>query len=155
MMTIREMTRQDFDSVLEIMNAALSEAVRRSRGHLVVEFSDLENREYLKMICDSSESIGLVADDDATVVGYVVAIPAQQVTEPLTEKTLWVDDLAVRSTCRRQGIARHLMRSMEDRARERGYRQIRLNVHEFNSTALDFYAATSYECWSRIMSKRL
>jgi len=154
-MRVREMARQDLDSVLEIMNTASSEAVKTSGGDLVVQFSDLENREYLKMICDSSESIGLVAEDATKVVGYVVAIPAQQITEPLTQKTLWVDDLAVSAGSRRRGVATLLMRTMESHARRRGYRQIRLNVHEFNSHARDFYAATAYECWSRIMVKRL
>jgi GNAT superfamily N-acetyltransferase len=149
------MTQLDLDSVLEIMNAALSEAVEGSDGQFVAEFSDLENREYLQMVHDSHESVGLVADDDRTVVGYVIAIPAQQIAEPLTEKTLWVDDLAVRRDRRRQGVAKLLMEAMEEYARNRGYQQIRLNVHEFNTAARDFYAATEYECWSRIMAKRL
>ena len=149
------MKQSDIPAVIEVMNWALSESNQKSGGRLKIEFSESENREYLNMICESEESIGLVAEEHDIIAGYIVAIPAKQLTEPLSVKTLWIDDIAVRDTHQRQGFGTRLISGIEERARRHGYQHIRLNVHEFNVAAASFYAAAGYENLSRIMTKSI
>ena len=66
-----------------------------------------------------------------------------------------IDDLAVKSNYRQQGIATMLMEEFEKLAKEKGATEIELNVWTFNQNAIDFYEKKGYEAFSQRMRKVL
>lgn len=62
-----------------------------------------------------------------------------------------VHNLVVAHRFRRQGVAARLMEACSAWARERGLSEIELTVHEFNASALAFYAAAGFETARRRM----
>ena len=82
----------------------------------------------------------LVAEDEGDVLGYAVCF--LQETEGgsmAAHKTLYLDDLCVDKTSRKQGVGRRLFAAVEALAREQGCYDLTLNVWEGNSSALKFY----------------
>ena len=82
----------------------------------------------------------LVAEDEGDVLGYAVCF--LQETEGgsmAAHKTLYLDDLCVDETSRKQGVGRRLFAAVEALAREQGCYDLTLNVWEGNDAARAFY----------------
>ena len=80
----------------------------------------------------------LVAESENRIVGYcAIFLPgATAAADVLT--------VAVLPEFRRQGIARELMRQMEQWAKERGATSVMLEVETFNESAIALYQALGY-----------
>lgn len=63
--------------------------------------------------------------------------------------------LVARESHRRKGVGWTLMSGVHDRARERGLREVELDVYEFNGAAIELYEALGYETVRRKMRKQL
>ncbi len=61
----------------------------------------------------------------------------------------WLEDLYVRDEARRRGLARALVQSAIDHARERGCRRIELDANEDNAGALALYARLGFSDTSK------
>jgi ribosomal protein S18 acetylase RimI-like enzyme len=97
-----------------------------------------------------------VLESDATVVflavmagepvGYAVAeiIQNQGHTFRAPERYLLVDQIAVVSTNRRQGVGRVLMDAIDAHARDNGLDRVELDVRAHNRQALAFYESLGY-----------
>jgi len=79
----------------------------------------------------------LVAEADAEIAGYVVALEAADEGEIL--------NLAVVEGGRRRGLGRALVQAMVDSLAERGVRQVYLEVRESNAPARGLYAAFGFK----------
>jgi ribosomal-protein-alanine N-acetyltransferase len=80
-----------------------------------------------------------VAQSENTIVGYcAVLLPAAG--DPADVLTV-----AVLPAYRRQGIARELMRQMEQWAKDRGASSVMLEVETFNDAAISLYQSLGYE----------
>ena len=75
------------------------------------------------------------ADVDGTMMGYAFCILQETKDDPVLcdRKVLYIDDLCVDETCRRQGIAAALYRAVLDYARQLGCNAVTLNVWAGNS----------------------
>ncbi len=98
-----------------------------------------------------------VAEVTNQVVGFVQCSVMTTPERPmLYERTfVSVDSLIVQERYRRQGIGRRLMERVHTWARERGIREIELNVFEFNDTAIRLYEQLGYRTISRRMHRRV
>lgn len=67
----------------------------------------------------------------------------------------WLLEIFVEPRCRRQGLAGELMKRAEEWARERGARDIWLNVGGGNDKALALYRSQGYGVETMHLSKRL
>ena len=79
----------------------------------------------------------LVAEADAEIASYVVAIDAADEGEIL--------NLAVAEGGRRRGLGRALVQAIVDALAERGVRQVYLEVRESNAPARGLYAAFGFK----------
>ena len=84
-----------------------------------------------------SFAVFLVAEADAEIAGYVVAIDAADEGEIL--------NLAVAEGGRRRGLGRALVQAIVDALAERGVRQVYLEVRESNAPARGLYAAFGFK----------
>jgi ribosomal protein S18 acetylase RimI-like enzyme len=68
----------------------------------------------------------------------------------------WVNYLAVRPDCRRQGLGRQMMAGVEERLGARGCPKVNLQIREGNTDALAFYQRLGYLTDAGVsMGKRL
>lgn len=79
----------------------------------------------------------LVAEADARIGGYVVALDAADEGEIL--------NLAVAETGRRRGLGRALVQAIVDALGARGVREVYLEVRESNAAARALYAAFGFK----------
>ena len=113
--------------------------------------------EYFADLLADEDSALLVAESDGRVVGVVHGQlhGSAGMSVPGGSGYVEVDMLAVAPTHRRQGIGRALMAAAHAWAAERGARDVRLTVWEFNQGARAFYEALGYETMNRKLSLHL
>ena len=91
---------------------------------------------------DSSREIVLVAEAGGKVAGYVHAeVYSLLYWEPMVN----ILGLAVSSDCRRQGAGKTLMMRVEEWAKKRGIKEIRLNSGGTRKEAHEFYRAIGFD----------
>jgi ribosomal protein S18 acetylase RimI-like enzyme len=73
------------------------------------------------------------------LVGVLIAEPR------LWNNSLWIDNIAVSDSCRRKGVGSLLIKSIEDLAKEKGYRIIALETQNTNLPATSFYKKNGFE----------
>lgn len=90
-----------------------------------------------------------VAEFEAAGGYFVIARDAEQAVgcgafRPVGEQCAEIKRMFVRATARRRGIARQILRHLEDEARRRGFRSIVLETGCKNSEAIALYEAEGY-----------
>ncbi len=100
------------------------------------------DEELKKIIEDDTRPI-FVAIDKNSVVGYAFCIFEQILNDNIRTdiKTLYIDDLCVLDTHRKQHIGKALYEYTIAYARENGFYNVTLNVWGFNEDAIGFYKA--------------
>lgn len=86
---------------------------------------------------DMDADAGLVAVEDGEAIGLV--------NLGVRGKRGWIGGLGVVAEARRRGLGRRLMEAVHERARERGIREISLEVIEANEPAFHLYQDLGYE----------
>jgi ribosomal-protein-alanine N-acetyltransferase len=124
--TIRAATDQDLDDV-----AAIERAV----------FNDPWSRRSFADLVDERHVIFLVAADENAVVGYAIVLVAGVESE--------LANLAVGRLMQRQGLGARLLAQAMDRARERGAREIFLEVRASNAAAIHLYSENGFQAVGR------
>ena len=101
-----------------------------------------------------SDSLALLAEIDGAAIGMVVASITEEKASLLNPlRYCRVSSIGVAAAHRNNGIGRLLMARTEEWARSRGAVDIRLNVWEFNSRAMEFYRELGYGVRSISMGK--
>ena len=106
----------------------------------------------------SDENIGLfVAETEGIVVGFVHAILKDSPDIPIFVPRYFavVDNIVVKPGFQNHGIGELLMDKMQEWSIAKGATSIELNVYEFNSNAISFYARCGYKTLSRKMNKKI
>ena len=100
--------------------------------------------EYAKLVAPEMmhERITLVIEQDGVVAGFIVG-------RPLVEE--WeIENIAVRGPARRRGLGSHLLGEFLDLARNRGGKEVFLEVRESNQAARALYEKWAFvECGRR------
>lgn len=105
------------------------------------------NRKYtdeqlMEIIADAdARPIFIAADDNDRALGYCFGVVEQFINDNnrTDVKTLYIDDLCVDETCRKQHIGRSLYDHVVAYARSNGFYNVTLNVWECNPGARAFY----------------
>ena len=99
------------------------------------------DQQLLEIFGDDSRPVFVAVTSDDNVAGYCFCIVQQAVDDNvLTDiKTLYIDDLCVDESCRRQHIGQSLYKYAVDYARGIGCYNVTLNVWEMNPGARAFY----------------
>ena len=91
---------------------------------------------------DETREVVFVAELDGAVAGYVHAeVYSLLYWEPMVN----ILGLAVSSDCRRKGAGKALMKQVEEWARERGIKEIRLNSGGTRKEAHEFYRCIGFD----------
>jgi ribosomal protein S18 acetylase RimI-like enzyme len=115
-------------------------------------------RELVAEQINGNQSAILVADEES---GRLLGLALIEVRDApplpiMVQKRIGhVGELVVRSTVRRQGVGRALMSRAAEWLAERGAKEIRLNVWEWNAGAVEFYRNLGYETGWLMMRNRL
>jgi len=84
----------------------------------------------------------IIAEQDGQPVGYAVFFPFYSTW---TGAGLFLEDLFVREAYRGQGVGKALLCEVAKIARTEGYRAIRLDVLDWNESAIKFYKSLGAE----------
>ncbi|MDA0690221.1 MAG: AAC(3)-I family aminoglycoside N-acetyltransferase [Proteobacteria bacterium] len=95
------------------------------------------NADYLQDLLCSDTFIALVALKDDAVVGGLAAYELKKFEQQRSE--LYIYDLAVAASCRRQSVATSLIRSLQPIARERGAWVIFVQADYIDEPAVNLY----------------
>ena len=129
-MLIREANNKDAAAICNI-----------SSKDLGYECEEKFVRERLESL-DSNREAVFVAEIDGEVAGYVHAeVYSLIYWEPMAN----ILGLAVSSDCRRQGAGKALMARVEEWAKEKGIKEIRLNSGGSRKEAHEFYRAIGFD----------
>lgn len=122
--TLREFRESDHQAVL---------AVWRACG-LTIKPSD--SLPELRKVVERNPGLFVVCEEAGEIVGAVIGA--------WDGRRAWIYHLAVRPASQRRGIARMLMREVEDRLRAVGATKLNLLVESSNAGVADFYRAVGY-----------
>jgi ribosomal protein S18 acetylase RimI-like enzyme len=107
--------------------------------------------ETIAAILNDPDQCLLVAETDEELVG-LVHLTLRERHPPMVPKRFAVSEaIVVSATHRGSGIGRTLMDAAQRWSRDRGAREVWLDVWEFNAAAIGFYEALGYETVSRRM----
>ena len=79
----------------------------------------------------------LIAELDGEPAGYAIYFPTFSTF--LAIQGVWLEDLFVRPSCRKNGVGRALLAAVAARTRERGGQRLEWSALDWNDLALDFY----------------
>jgi ribosomal protein S18 acetylase RimI-like enzyme len=154
---IREATADDYEVLCELFDGV--DALHRD--HLPHIFHKptgpvREQAYYRGLITD--ENVGLfLAEVNGSAVGFVHGImwdtPAIPILVP--RRYAIVDSIGVKSDFRGGGSGRMLIQQIHAWAIAKGATAIELNVHAFNTGAINFFRKLGYEAVSQRMSQSL
>lgn len=96
------------------------------------------NDAYMQKLLDSETCITLVAQDNTAIIGGLVAYELQKFEQPRSE--IYIYDLAVAATYRRQGIATALIEKLQTIATERGAWVIYVQADYIDPPAIALYS---------------
>lgn len=99
-------------------------------------------KEFLKQRFQNNDSVVFAANDNGELVGFTQLYPS---FSSVSMKRIWIlNDLYVEESHRRRGIAKLLMRSAEEYAKESGAIRVILATQISNITAQKLYEARDY-----------
>lgn len=111
---------------------------------------------YWRSHIEKADSDVVLACDGADVVAMAaVSIEQQEHSLLAPLRVCFVASVVVHEDRRSEGIGRRLMTQVEAWARERGARDLRLNVWHFSHAAQHLYRSLGFETRSSNMGKRL
>jgi ribosomal-protein-alanine N-acetyltransferase len=130
-MSLRTYRADDLDEIVRIENECFPYPIAYSREHLRESF-------------ESPAAVGLVAEVDGLIAGFVLGDTAHDRPDG------WISSLDVASGFRRRGIARNLMLGAETEFARKGCRRVWLEVSVSNVPATRLYETLGYKSVRRI-----
>ncbi len=97
----------------------------------------------LKLFDNKNAPIFVAVDEYDCVIGYAFCV-IKEFNSPAHYKTLYLDDLNVDASARRQGVATALVNACRAYGKENGCYNLTLNVWAFNKGALRFYEKNGF-----------
>ena len=137
-MEIRPMMREDYPAVQTLYRELFFEMAAIAPTYIQAADQDVE---YLDAVLDSDEDDVLVADEEGTILGFVVL--QTQLTPPIPCMVRYrfaaLMDLMVRPDARNKGIGTALIDAAKAWTRQNGLRFLELDVWSGNQRARSLY----------------
>jgi len=103
-----------------------------------------DDREGVKLKLQRDPDLFLVAEDaDHEIIGVVMGA--------WDGRRGWINHLAVRPDCQRQGVGKTLTDELEMRLLGKGAAKVNAQVYEWNRNSLDFFKSRGYEVHSDLV----
>ncbi len=112
---------------------------------------------YAEELIKDKNNIILVAEENKKIKGVIVC-KIKEVKNHVNikdSKSLWIDELCVKSESQKKGIGKLLMQKAKDIARKEGCIRLELNCWEFNENAIKFYEKQGLTTQRRIMELKI
>lgn len=109
------------------------------------------------MLKDKKRKIIVAVDDTLKIYGLII-YNIKEVKEHINLrdfKVLWIEELGVDESYRKNGIGKMLMKKVEEDAKILDCKRIELNCWDFNNNAISFYERFGMRTQRRIMEKEI
>lgn len=133
--TIRAMTRQDKDSVMEMMRVFYRSPAVLSNGSDEIFARDIE-----ACVSENPYLEGYIFEDNGTVQGYGMA--AKSFSTEYGRQCIWLEDIYIKSEYRGLGIGSRFIDHMTQKYPDA---LLRLEVEEENERAVQVYRKNGFE----------
>ena len=140
-MDIRRAEKKDIDGINKLLCQVLMVHHNGRPDLFKADTKKYTDEELLAIIKDDTKPIFVGVDENDQVLGYAFCVFQQHIGDNvLTEiKTLYIDDLCVDETLRRQHIGKQLYEYVLSFAKEQGCYNVTLNAWSCNEGAQRFY----------------
>ncbi|MEZ6197547.1 MAG: GNAT family N-acetyltransferase [Planctomycetota bacterium] len=154
--TVRTADVRDADALAEL-NAVVQELHRAERGDFFVAVEPAAAASWFRETLESGRGRAWLAEDGTRPLGFVLVLPLTRPAGLFTAADAWweLDQIAVRPTDRRRGVARRLVETVLDAARREGVPRVEAATWEFNRAARETFAATGFSPRVRRWERRL
>ena len=156
-MKIREAKIEDIEQIVIILEQ-ISKIHYEKRPDIFKKKSKNEIRKNtIEMLKDKKRKIIVAADDTLKIYGLII-YNIKEVKEHINLrdfKVLWIEELGVDESYRKNGIGKMLMKKVEEDAKILDCKRIELNCWDFNDNAISFYERFGMRTQRRIMEKEI
>lgn len=156
-MQIREAKIKDIEQIVIILEQ-ISKIHYEKRPDIFKKKSKNEIRKNtIEMLKDKKRKIIVAADDTLKIYGLII-YNIKEVKEHINlrdSKVLWIEELGVDESYRKNGIGKMLMEKVEEDAKMLDCTRIELNCWDFNNNAISFYERFGMRTQRRIMEKEI
>ena len=156
-MKIREAKIEDIEQIVIILEQ-ISKIHYEKRPDIFKKKSKNEIRKNaIEMLKDKKRKI-IVAVDDTLKIYDLIIYNIKEVKEHINLrdfKVLWIEELGVDESYRKNGIGKMLMKKVEEDAKILDCKRIELNCWDFNNNAISFYERFGMRTQRRIMEKEI
>lgn len=156
-MQIREAKNEDIEQIVVILEQ-ISKMHYENRPDIFKDKSKNEIRKNaIEMLKDKKRKIIVAADDTLKIYGLII-YNIKEVKEHINlrdSKVLWIEELGVDESYRKNGIGKMLMEKVEEDAKMLDCTRIELNCWDFNNNAISFYERFGMRTQRRIIEKEI
>lgn len=156
-MQIREAKIKDIEQIVIILEQ-ISKIHYEKRPDIFKKKSKNEIRKNaIEMLKDKKRKIIVAVDDTLKIYGLII-YNIKEVKEHINLrdfKVLWIEELGVDESYRKNGIGKMLMKKVEEDAKILDCKRIELNCWDFNNNAISFYERFGMRTQRRIMEKEI
>ena len=156
-MQIREVKVEDIEQIIVILEQ-ISEMHYKNRPDIFKKKSKDEiKKNIIEMINDENRKVIVATDETLKIYGLVI-YNIKEVKEHINlsdSKVLWIEELGVDESYRKNGIGKMLMEKVEEDAKMLDCTRIELNCWDFNNNAISFYERFGMRTQRRIMEKEI
>lgn len=141
---IREMTKEDKASVLEMMRVFYASPAVLSNGSEEIFLNDIEN-----CVNDSPYLEGYIFESEGNIQGYAMA--AKSFSTEFGKPCIWIEDLYITDDYRGLGIGSMFLKYIEEKYSDH---VLRLEVEEENERAVKVYEKSGFQVLPYMEMKR-
>jgi len=156
--SIRKARKNDYDDI-EKLKQEVHKLHVGERPDVYVECNNImEVKEYQNMLEDCSIRIVIAENEYCDILGYTITKIVEvgennKVLKP--RKVIYIDELCVSESVRRQGIGKKLTEDVIEYGRNINAESMELGVWEFNYNAIEFYESFGMKTRTRRMEIKL
>ena len=143
---IRQATEADFNQVGQIFAGEIKFHAKLLPDRFQIA-DPIMTRDWFNEIIGNANKVLLVADFDGALIGLILIDLRTSPDDPifLPRRYAYLDEVAVVTAHRGQGVGRLLMAQAHEWIAEQGIKEIELNVWELNTGAIAFYDRLGYQ----------
>ncbi len=136
--TIRHAAEKDVPIIVELNHALFQEDAGQRDPFMNLNWPQEEGDEYFSKLIRSERSLGLLAEAEGKVIGYLVGyLRRSSSLRPV--KMAELESMYVREAYRGQEVGQQLVQKFLEWARERGAERVSVTAYVANERAVAFY----------------
>ncbi|WP_085829269.1 GNAT family N-acetyltransferase [Clostridium massiliodielmoense] len=142
MYTVRKANVRDYKSVSNLVLEVHKLHVKNRPDVYLDVDKVLDEEEFKKSLDDNNTNIFVVENNknkDIQAYAWVKIMSSPSLSIVRKSKFLYIEDICIKSTCRRSGLGKLLFEYIKEFANKEKIESIQLSVWNFNKDAIEFY----------------